>query len=622
MASAIPESMAFSLLSKLPPNSFVSSWKEIRPDNKLNGVLGASENVRFTFRGSPNEFMLNSEVYLCGNPKLRVPLAPTTATSVVGSSNWLRYEAENASESSRIAKLRKPFQQFQASRESCNSGSLALLDNTDNVRHQEYNMLRVLATRRCLGPKGFVDHSSLLDYDPSSANSESSKLENAGVRYLYPSNAVSDGTNTTYTFSAYDSGDKPFAIPLGLYSTLINTHSLIPIGLFSSYAIDGWSLELQTSQQDNIVGAAPDNNSTYGKCFVIHTKAAGSVTVPVNIQSLAANQLTVGNVSGTLSDLRIFARVIKLLDPSTMDAVLSLYEKREMVKVGGVQFPLSLRLNSIAYRFSSYALRAGQADYTFQIPTTDRSVRGYAFKLYNRNTNRLGELFNGFDYPENPFATRLETIVGNEYPHAVVEDSDPKRSSNVKNFLVANAKHSAALFSCIPYYQEGVQRFGHPEDPLSVINNAVGPVTQASMTDYLAVTYPNNAGAEIAYKPSYWRGNKVCYGFVSFENLDRRDSDPNTATEASGKDLSAIGSIQVNMRINVATPNPLSNGPVATAGAPAAALNYVNTAGQVDNAITIGSLATNDWEIIFTVAYDQVIEISPSGVFDITKAIL
>lgn len=620
MASAIPESMAYTLLSKLPPNSFVSTWKEIRPDTKPVGSLGATETIRFTFKGSPNEFILNNEVFLCGNPKLRVPLAPAGVTAVINDQNqWMRYEAENISEASRVAKLRKPFQQFQGSRESCNSGALALLDNTDIVRHQEYNLLRVLATRRVLGSGGLSDLSSLLDFNPVGVDSGVSKNEGAGIRFLYPS-AVNGAGPYNFTFNAYDSGDKPFAIPLGLYSTLINSHSLIPVGLFSSYGVDGWSLELQTTQQDNYVDIN-DPNSVYGKSWALHTKAARNVTIPVNSTTDALNQLTVGAVSGTLQDLRIYVRIVKVLDPSTMDAVLSLYEKREMVKVGGVQFPLSLRLNSIGYRFSAYTVRNGQADYNFQIPTTDRSVRGYAFKLYNRNTNRLGELFNGFLYPDNPFVSRLETIVGSEYPHSVVEDNDPRVSSNVKNFLTTSAKHSAGIFSCMPYYQEGIQRLGHPEDELSVVNNSIGPVQTQTPANFLALVYPNRAGAEIDYQPAYSRKQKMCYGFVSFENLDRRDSDPNTATQACGKDLSAIGSIQVNMRIQVAVPAPVASTIVDGGAFAANALAAANAVG-VDNAISIQAIPNNDWEIIFALAYDQVVEISPSGVFDITKAVL
>lgn len=556
MSTAIPSSMSYEMLSSLPANSFVLHWKEIRPDSLPQGnkySLGTRQKVRFVIRGAPNEFLLNTNVYLCGNAYLKLKIGDLTAGQALSNTNVADFARAPS------CKLNAPIHFFQSSRESFNAGALPYLDNQDVVRSHEINNLRYCSARRNrteaklrgiddLNSSFYADKNTLV----SSGIDTTDLTASAPIRLLYyNSDAAAVVTESL-------GKDKNFKIPLGLYSNFVNSHSVLPVGLTSSYAVNGWQIELDTTEQQG----------NDGKCYEI-TDVNGLTTTG----------------EAVMSDLRIYAPYIRILDPAVMEAVLSLYEKRETVSVGGVQFPLSLRINTMAYRFASFPLINGQKDYFFRVAGTDRSVRAIAWWVFNKPQNLAGKwnLSNG----ENVNLKRLETKIGTENVHEVVEDTDTT-TNNISNFIAVNSARSACLFSPLPYYQEGRKFDGMQEDDLDPYNNTLSNYSKFG-----------TGGVGVNRR-------SLCYGYVSLENLDRREGDYSGSFQASGKDLTNVGAIEMNMRFVI------PSAPAVNAGSTLDSIDRYN-----ENAVS-----NSDYEILFAYAYDSITECSPQGMLDVTNAIL
>lgn len=579
MATAIPSSMTFEMLSRLPPNSFVQVWKEIRPsvapsDNKYVVQSSGTQRVNFVIRGAPNEFLLNTNCYLAGSAYTRATVLATSNPQTTA------LPADGIATCRNVAPvmLNKPIHYFQSSRESFNSGSLPFLDNQDTVASHEYNELRSALTQRNQ-PQGFGEQ-VLEDCDSwlgSADGYEAKGSAQLGLsivgKYSSPFRGVynKDGT----TFSVFTAGkSQDFRIPLGMYSNLVNSHSVIPIGLMSSYSVNGWQLDLDITNQSGTQGRVFQQLTT---SFTV----AGEVPVPV----------TVANPAAVLNDLRIYACVIRVLDPSVMEAVLSLYEKREMVNVGGVQFPLSLRLNSLGYRFSRFPIQPSQTDYYFRITGTDRSVRALAWRVFDTTKSEEGIWSLKHKGSDNSVVclTRLETMIGSELPHPVVEDTTPQ-TTNVSNFIALNVKRSGSLFSALPYYQEGVKHDGDASDIWMRYNNALE-------------TYEGGVGTAPCTRYA------LAQGLISFENLDRREGDFSGSFQASGKDLTNVGAIELRMRFQKFVPKTTT---------------VLPTDSTMADGCTFGPLtdAEQNLQIVFAYVYDSVMEVSPQGVMDITNATL
>lgn len=575
MATAIPSSMTFEMLSRLPANSFVQVWQEIRPSvapaGNLYQVGTTSQRVNFVVRGAPNEFLLNTNCYVSGSAYTKT-LVDQSKLLTGGDINALKYASPVV--------LNKPIHFFQSSRESFNSGSLPYLDNQDPVASHEYNELRSSLTQRNQ-PRGWGEQSledceswlgSFKRYQGTGTATETAlrAMESSTARFVVK--------NAATTSTVVNSGKpKDFRIPLGLFSNLVNSHSVIPIGLMSSYSVNGWQIDLDITNQQQ--------GQSYGKVF----EAEPTVGLPT------AGEVGLSQSSAVIADLRMYVCLIRVLDPSVMEAVLSLYEKREMVNVGGVQFPLSLRLNSLGYRFARFPLSGagtGQTDYFFRITGTDRSVRALAWRVYDTTQNAVGEWSLGYNGPLDASAgfvcTRLETTIGSERPHPVIEDSTAQ-TQNVSNFIALNIKRSGCLYSALPYYQEGVKHDGDASDVWTKYNNVQSTIA------------PPDTG--------YLFRDSLCQGLISFENLDRREGDFSGSFQASGKDLTNVGAIELRMRFqkvqrfdyNLPQPSP----------------DVCDTLGFAP----LGQLEQN-YQIVFAYVYDSVMEISPQGVMDITNATL
>jgi hypothetical protein len=263
-----------------------------------------------------------------------------------------------------------------------------------------------------------------------------------------------------------------------------------------------------------------------------------------------------------------------------------------MVNVGGVQFPLSLRLNSLGYRFSRFPLTQPQTDYYFRITGTDRSVRALAWRVFSQSRNSQG----AWSLTRDLVCTRLETTIGSELPHPVIEDMTPA-TTNVSNFISLNIKRSGSLFSALPYYQEGVKHDGDASDIWMKYNNALVGVDGQAFVDPLT----SAVGVNLR--------RCLCQGLISFENLDRREGDFSGSFQASGKDLTNVGAIDLRMRFQkVVVPQ----------------VTVAQTDTSLADTVSFGPLTSQeqDYQIVFAYVYDSVMEVSPQGVMDITNATL
>jgi len=565
MSTSIPSSFSFEMLSRLPANSFLLNWVEVRPDQTPQGnkyVIGQRQRICFVLRGAPNEFMLNTNINLCGNAYIKVKQTNLNNSLNIQTTDFNVFDRPPV-------RLSAPYHFFQSSRESFNAGSLPYLDNQDMTRSHIYNDLRYSCVRRNRDEStggsmydignAFNSSGQCLSLDQKVTNEMAS---GAPIRMLW--------NEMGQVIAASFGKSLDFQIPLGTYSNFVNSHSVIPLGLCSSYAVNGWQIELETTEQSGDNGRCYTSNKIRKRTVANIDDGEEDIDPPVCI----------------MKDIRIYVPVIKVLDPSVMASILSLYEKREMVNLGGVQFPLSMRINSIAYRTSSFPLFANQTDYFFRISGTDRSVRAVAWWVYDRtNLANTGMLV--------PIKlSRLETSIGNEHIHEVIEDTDGS-TNNVSNFIVSNLKRSASLFSVLPYYQEGVKFDGQQEDYLNRYNNA------------LEAFNVGTAGGSGGFRRA------ICYGAVSFENLDRREGDYSGSFQASGKDLTNAGAIEMRMRLEQPVgPTNITSG-----------TSYTQWNELADVWSKVAIVNTN-LEIVFMYAYDSIMEVSPQAVMDITNASL
>lgn len=604
MATSVPPAFSFEMLSRLPANSFVAEWREFRPDTlpvggayKLNG---ASQRARFHLRGAPNEFLMNTHCYLSGSAigwvkgKVTYHFIDTNGVDSAVDVLTVPVSVRNALERRLIehvqygtsASWNSPFHWFDASRESFNSDSLPWNDNQDQVLSHEANQLRYMLARRARRGADLQDLEDLTDSFTSTWQGLRSANANGDAQGdldpCYPATAGLVIVNEDGDVIA-DRGSKPFNIPLGLYSNMINSHSVIPIGLMSSYSVNGYSIAIDTSK--DVLSATSTLTKVISKLNT-NVYLPGGYTGQVDAHYINFNPVdaTDGGADAEINNLRIYGLVVKILDPAVMASILSLYEKQEQVAVGGVQFPLSLRMNAIAFRQFRYTVN-GVGQHHFRLPGTDRSVRAYAWRVFKPDNNKVGF----WTLSDALVVSRLETRIGSELPHPVVEDTKAYEC-NVSNFIRHNDKKSGALFSPLPYYQECRKGDQSQMDRLVLVNNQKGANYQGSQTD-VSFGYQN-------------------MGVVSLENLDRREGDYSGSFQASGKDLTNVGAIDVFMTLQVVEELSSASGKTS--------LDEVKKR-QYD---PVGQPLSGPHQIVFMYAYDSVMEISPAGLVDVTNAVL
>lgn len=550
MSTSIPSSMSFELLSRLPPQSFELTFREYRPDLEPNGgVYRADADNRTTFhlRGAPNEIILNTNCYLAGESQATLDYS---AIPFVAATSSDEVDAALFDDKKTAPRWVNGTFYSTASRESFNSGALPYLDNQDTSLHRVHNALRAKCAKREVD----LSQQSIQDLQSSGYGD----FRSAGLNVKY-----ADPGGDKYL----KSGPAKWQCPLGMYSSLVNSHSVLPVGLFSAYSVNGYSIEVTLPNVTRQNGVLDDS--------VIGVNNASRAV------GLQTGVVTASGDGDGHRNVRIFVPILKILDPAVMEAVLSLYEKREMVNVGGASFPMSLRLNSLGIRHFQYPLTLNQSDYYFRIPSTDRSVRAIAWQVVNRVT-AFNNITNqgGADNANNLVVTRLQTRIGSRVVHEPVEDRSPK-DANVAKFLSHNTRRSSGVLSPFPYYQEAIKHSDHQSDARYLRTS--GQCAKG------AWPYTQEAKANDAW------------GMVSFENLDHREPDYSGSFQASGMDLTNVGGIDLEMRLSRIVPSPDTSaaGPTYTPGP-----------------------ENNNYLIAFQLIYDDILEASPSGIVDITNSTL
>lgn len=626
MSTAIPSGFTFEMLSRLPPNSFVMEWREFRTDAPPPSRWGypldtaSSHRLNFSIRGAPNEFLLNTNAYLSGDAWFNIrneALASDESyidekgldkliKQATGLKTYVVAEVDNDAvevgfyagdtDNAQFGGLGSPYMYFNSSRESFNSGALPFLDNQDAQRSKDINTLRLLCANGSRAQNGnFGIESCTAPWSFPTIGRRNEQLSNwldSGLFYYGPINEDSYGCITK-------GGVKRFHIPVGLYSSLINSHSVLPIGLFSSYAVNGYQIELYTNSQPIIKSTNPGSEGTINS-QKLNLWVDGRAWPDIAGDEPKGNSDSlVYDVGGNayMRNLVIRMQVIKVLDPAVMEAVLSLYEKRESVNLGGIQFPLSLRMNSLGYRFYNQVIQDGKSEYHFRIPTTDRSVRAVAWYVQYPSFRDFGYM--GTPLPIRP--TKIDTRIGTEIIHPTITDVDPY-SNNCGNFIDDNFKRCSSLFSPFPQYLEGNHPRDKVQDLVSRMNNLGGTFTDEYALQLTDGNYTTNG--------AYGSPNGITMGAISFENLDRREGDFQTSYQASGKDLTNIGSIEMiigfHQAQSVDTGNPLD--------AP-------QTQDQLSSKLQFIA-PQQAFDITFITVYDNVMEVSPQGIMDITNAVL
>lgn len=583
MATAIPQAFVYEILSRLPPNSWVIDMKEVRPDvEPIGGAfrVDSTSNVTLHIRGAPNEYVLNQDVVLAGDVSVSVDYSGTALAADLQPREARNALFHNADDRLNLRWRAGPTW-VDSSRESFNSGSLPYLENTDTSNHLARNNLRCLLAKRANDRRlsqGIVGAPAdtgrfEVEVQDLAASGWYSENRKKGINVYYQNTGVG-----ATRFRKVDNGVQHFEIPLGLYSSLINCPNPLPIGLFSAYSVNGMSIELRLP---DIV------NATGGNVMLeAYTAMTGR---PVGLQNGVISQ----KAGDGYRNIRLYVPVVKVLDPAAQEAILSLYEKRQMVNVGGVQFPMSLRLNSVGYRNYRFSLTATQGDYYFRLPSTDRSVRALAWMLVNSDNlvKDAAQQTSNAQGVDTPVLTRLECTAGSLQMMPVVEDRTPY-DRNIVNFLSLQERRSASVFSPFTYWQEAMRHMGQQCDKLKTL--------------------------DWADRDSSHKNRQ--YGVISFENWDQREPDFSTSFQSTGIDLNNVGGLDLRMRWNHLSGDADTGGAgweytVTQAGTGVA--NAFANSGDDGN----GPGAAGNWTLLFMLAYDSVHEVSPSGVVDITGSV-
>ena len=451
----------------------------------------------------------------------------------------------------------------QYSRESYNASSLPLLENSDRSLHLNYNTLRALFCRSSADvPKKSTDkHGEIVNADKRFV--EIYDLQMAGFRSLARKlNEITIIDNKVSPNALVINTQKcksDYSIPLGFYSDLVNCNSIIPLGLLASYNSNGMAVQIELAN---------------GKKNMTMANAAGKVTVIPT----ASTQVPNGGV--TYNNVQVNGKIVKFLDPMAMEKVYSLYQKTATASVGEVEFPLALRLNTIGHRFYQFPVTSGVSDYQFHIPTNDKSVRAIAWQVIKNDwkpsatgNNTVDPVSCGTLFVDEIDITRVKVDIGSlKVMCDAVETTDP-RDGTVNAWAYSQVKKSAHLFSPKPYWYERESHNNNQED--------------------FWFNYGNDTNRDATGTP-----HRVLYGAFNLENAEHAEFD--TKDISSGVDVSQYGAIDVHMRFKKVAQSGVSD------------VYAESSYGNIDA----------NYTILFCLAYDQVMEISPQGVANVSQSVL
>lgn len=596
MTSSLPEQYTFPLLSRLPPASFVVEQRDFNVAVQPSGGVYAvdrSHDLEIFLNGAPNEFALMGYATISGDTSVTADFTATrlpVATDGFSTADVRRALFQNDLQSCNV-RWERGAVFINASRESVNAGQMPLFDHQDKANHLMFNNARSLVAKRRLSGQRGADLTRAFfgvpDIPALAGAGWNKDSQYKGINLWYRKSAATDPNS----YRRIDNGVKHWEVPLGLYSSLAQTASCIPIGLLSSYSVNGYGIRVSLANLCDpnnglVLGLGVNTDRQYAQFF---RNDYAYVAPPAPAYGFNALSGTLIQAQGDgHRNIKISVPVVKVLDPAVMSSILALYEKRQMVSVGSnVSFPLSLRMNTIGYRTYDRALDISQGDYFFRLPTTDRSVRGLMMVLYKTTGRRLPMENGGLNCNK---VTRLDVKIGSLTPLGTVIESRTPQDNNIEAYSAKCIKRSGHLFSPFPYWREALE-------------------TAESTATYAADSMlPCNDPSQTA----------IHVYVISFENQDYREKNMETALSASGIDCTSVGGIDVSFRVNHFTVDPETAYGAPPTGANG---NLVTDFGQGSVGFSQPS-GGGSWRALFALAYDQVVEASPSGVMDITNAVL
>lgn len=619
MALTRPRIMIPQNLDSVPSNLYEQVYNKFYPVNPpQDGVKYDAEReseIIFQISVPPNEYVDMTKAAFSVNVQRTIDCVQTPAVPYagpgavpVGDSDQARLEVEKAfvnffilgRKSTRLQSVQYRWGPWCVSRseEACNTGSLKLDQNSDSTLAPVYNNLK------CMLSKGHYDPEEDEIHQLYGAGCSFHK-QRQGFNVRYSSNNVA-GTVTI------DNGASCMRIPMSLVSEMARCPSLIPLGFFSSVSVNAYSLRVTlpritafdaSSNPNGVVYLPSGNANLRNHPTLSQLKLASAIDAPAD----------------GYYNPHIYLPTVRNLSMETQEVFDALYSKRVDQTVGGVTVPLSLRLNSLGYRlFGVYSLRAGQAQYQFDLPTVDSSVRGVAWAIFRTDAfakhitddgNRVcpdqatlagttdADAIEGTGFAEcfsngQLRLTELEVMVGTrDLTKGCIRDYRAS-DCNVQEWLALGERRSGACASALPYWKELVRNDGDQSDYRKSSQWGV-PKCKDQATQLTQVAGDvQGIGATKVAAGCY----NAQYGFISLENTNHQGYDLDDATVACGMNLNNVGSIRVRMGFS----NCDSSNPLGLSAGP----------------------NTSDYRIVFMAPYDDIIEVSPAGLQKIAQEVL
>lgn len=567
MSVSLPDSMIYDLLGRLPSQSYKIEYRDYRPQsNTSSNVFTNNQSFRINMSGAVNEFILvDTANFLC--EMTGIYLLPTSTSTA------------DAKQKSETVPSFRPFLGTIASvRETVNSGSLTTYENTERTTFNPFQCMRAVLT------KGSVHYSTISRYtsgvDPAEGtilddfsygvNSDDfgiQGLESAGVcpRSLRTLGLISKlttaGANPAVPQFIRGGSVRQFSCPLTAFSTVFQSSSVIPIGLFSTYSAQSYGLEFRIA-----TGLEGFNR--------------GLLTPVENADTIY------------VMNPRIRVKIIKVLQPETMSAILSLYNKSENFEVGkdGMKIPLTLQLNSLQVNHHQFAIVPAQSEYNIRIPTTASSLRGLCFRFIRQS------VLNGTDLPPNVSGYPLADEITSEGALVVTKfgikiGGECILESRPDNYVVtlpkgaAGAQESVYVNTADGFFREQRRLGGHL---FSVKHHTRDAGIQDGMESlYSAFGVMNAQGQKDS---SIVRPYVIC-----LENLNHFEN----SNQASGLDMRSIGGVDLVFSLGKAV---------------------AGDAGTLKSGIT--EPPDVPYTMLVMTVEDYVLEVSRSGVKDVTSQVL
>lgn len=405
MSVSIPDSMIFDILGKLPSQAFKIEYREFKSNSVPNGnAYKKNETFRINMSGAVNEFVLVDSTTLDCDMSSFYKLPDGTT------------EEQSRNRSDEVPAWR-PFTSWIGSvRESVNSGSLVTYENTERTTFNVFQCMRAALTRcpfnydNLTKYTGIVATNDILDCSPQLVNPDyfsMQGLESAGIvgRKFRRLGFVQQETAGPVVAKQWlGNGARPYSVPLTAISSLFQSTSVIPIGLLSTYSAQSYGLDIKIASEIEAIG----------------------------LGALAPTGATEFYISNPV----IRCKIIKILQPEVMEAILSLYNKSENFEVqDGMKIPLSLQLNSLQYNHHQFTLPANQSEYYVRIPSTAASLRGLAFRFVQTATlNATAGQLRVTGYPLSDDYESSRSVVVTKF--SIVMGGESLMQSSLDNYTI------------------------------------------------------------------------------------------------------------------------------------------------------------------------------------------